>query len=339
MQGKTCAKLETEDAVETVYDIPGLEEFLLGLRHPTENVRVVLGKRADAGEAGELACLLVTVARRGVGIALRQFAVTPWFAGVDLRVMRAVHRLHGEFVALARGDAEKFILEFLPMTAAFVEFFFCDVRYLHFDVSACLAKLPHKVVEKVTQGGATGGPQRKPGSDEFRKGEQIELFSENLVVTLFRFLPLQEICVEFPLRREGETVNTREHFILLVAAPIRSRDTVEFEGIGRDVPCGILGVPPFAEVHESWRIVKSNLFTLSCEFFDKLAFVFVPREFFQSFFFSYFFFLKTSPFRQEFPHFRLYPRQISIGHCSCDFKILIEAVVDCRPDCILGSRP
>jgi len=94
-----------------------------------------------------------------------------------------------------------------------------------------------------------------------------------------------------------------------------------------------------AEVHESRCIVKSDFLTLTCELFDKLGFVYVPRELFQRFFFAYFFFFEARPLGQKFPHFRFYLRQVGIGYCPRNFKILIKAVVDCRPDCILGSRP
>ena len=159
------------------------------------------------------------------------------------------------------------------------------------------------------------------------------------MVSFLGFFALGNVRVELGLCVECEPVDAGEHLVFLIAAPVGAGDAVELETIRCDFLCGIVDMATFAEVDESGGIVKSNLFTLTCEFFDKLGLVCVPREFFQSFFLAHLLLLETGPLRQEFPHFRLNLRQIGIGYCPRNFKILIEAIVDCRPDCILGSRP
>ena len=62
---------------------------------------VVLGEAADAGHAGQLARLLVAVDRAELGQADRQVAVAARLGGVDLDVVRAVHRLEQVFLAHA----------------------------------------------------------------------------------------------------------------------------------------------------------------------------------------------------------------------------------------------
>src|SRR3989344_7435623 len=148
------------------------------------------------------------------------------------------------------------------MAAAFVEFFLGDMRDLDFFVSACPAQPPHKVVDKIAQDGAAWGPQRKPGPDEFRKGEEVEFLAEYLMVAFFRFLALCEEGVELRFRSEGEAVDASQHFVLFVSAPVGARDAVELEGIRSDFFGRVFRVAALAEVHESRRIVKSNFFTL-----------------------------------------------------------------------------
>ena len=62
---------------------------------------VVLGEAADAGQARQLARLLVAVDRAELGQPHRQVAVAPRLGGVDLDVVRAVHRLEQVFLAHA----------------------------------------------------------------------------------------------------------------------------------------------------------------------------------------------------------------------------------------------
>ena len=62
---------------------------------------VVLGEAADAGQAGELAGLLVAVDGAELGQPDGQVAIAARLGGVDLDVVRAVHRLEQVFLAHA----------------------------------------------------------------------------------------------------------------------------------------------------------------------------------------------------------------------------------------------
>ena len=68
-----------------------------------EQVGVVLGEAADAGQPRELARLLVAVDRAELGQPQRQIAVAPRLRGVDLDVVRAVHRLEQVFLDSRRS--------------------------------------------------------------------------------------------------------------------------------------------------------------------------------------------------------------------------------------------
>src|SRR5258708_2299025 len=99
--------VEAECAIESIDDIPDGEDLGLDLALSGKHVRIVLSDGEHAREARELARLLVAVDHGGLGKAHRHVAVALLRARKDLRVVRAVHGLHGEEVLLARLDLEK----------------------------------------------------------------------------------------------------------------------------------------------------------------------------------------------------------------------------------------
>ena len=66
-----------------------------------EQVGVVLGEAADPGQARQLARLLVAVDRAELGQPQRQVAIAARLRGVDLDVVRAVHRLEQVLLEVA----------------------------------------------------------------------------------------------------------------------------------------------------------------------------------------------------------------------------------------------
>jgi len=53
-------------------------------------------------------------------------------AGVNLGVVRAVHRLHGEGVAFTGADFEKLILKLIPVTTGFIKRLLGNMRDFYF---------------------------------------------------------------------------------------------------------------------------------------------------------------------------------------------------------------
>ena len=92
-----------------------------------EEVGVVLGEAADAGHAAELAGFFPTVDGAELGEADREIAVAVVIAGVDLDVVRAVHRLEHEavdgafFERVGEGGAGRAVLVELHHRLAFGE--------------------------------------------------------------------------------------------------------------------------------------------------------------------------------------------------------------------------
>src|SRR3989344_3348155 len=108
---------------------------------------VVLSDGAHAREASQFARLLIAINFGGGGISLRELTVAPFFASIDLGVVWTVHRLHDEEMIFARLNFEKFVFEFIPMSACFVQIFFGDVRNVYAVIAFSATQIPNKSVQ------------------------------------------------------------------------------------------------------------------------------------------------------------------------------------------------
>ena len=146
------------------------------------------------------------------------------FSFENLRVMRAVHRLHRKLVSLARRDAKELGAELLPMTAFFIQIFFGEVGNIHLFIARFFAERPHIVVQEVPHERAARGEERKSRANEFGKDKEVKLFAKLAMVALLRFLEHFQVFFQIIFRTEREPVDTGKHRILLAPAPIRARD-------------------------------------------------------------------------------------------------------------------
>src|SRR3989344_5093879 len=103
----------------------------------------------------------------------------------NLRMVRAVHRLKRVLFALARGNPEELVGEFVPMPTLFVQVFFGDMGDSDALVAVLGAQLPDKLIELLAQGGALGCPQRQPRADQLGEGKEVKLLADDSVVALF----------------------------------------------------------------------------------------------------------------------------------------------------------
>ena len=89
-------------------------------------------------------------------------------------------------------------------------------------VSVLLLYLAQETLQTVTQLGALGQPHGKSRTYALREHEQFELLAQLAVVAFLGLLQKDEIVVEHRLLGERDTVDTRQHLVLLVAAPVGS---------------------------------------------------------------------------------------------------------------------
>src|SRR3990167_903409 len=100
-------------------------------------------------------------------------------------MVRAIHRFHGKLVSFARGDSEKIIFEFIPVTACFIKILFGNVRNLYFLVAIFFSQFPDEIIQEVSEKRPSRGPERQTATDEIGKHEQTQLAAEALDLFVF----------------------------------------------------------------------------------------------------------------------------------------------------------
>jgi hypothetical protein len=148
--------------------------------------------------------------------------------------MRAIHRLQGEEMSFARDNFEKVFLEFVPVAAPLIQFFFRDVGYLHFYITAGFPELPHIFVEKIPDERPARRPERESAPHELRECEEVKLYAEFFMVAFFGFFAELEISVEFLFCFERDSIDSLELRIFFVTAPVRACKMCKFESGGID---------------------------------------------------------------------------------------------------------
>ena len=87
------------------------------------------------------------------------------------------------------------------------------------------------------------------------KAENIQLFAELTMIALGRFLQHVEIRLKIFFLLKSSAVNTLEHFIMFIAAPVRAGDTLQLH---RFHLAGGKHMRPRAEIDEIPLLVKRN---------------------------------------------------------------------------------
>ncbi len=239
-------RLDPEEAVEVAEVRETAVELGVDLLLGAEDVRVVLGHIAHAGEPVERPGELVAVERRRLRVAQRQVAVAAQLAAEQEHVARAVHRLDGVGVLVVDRDQEHVLAELLPVARGDPERLVVDQRRLDLRVAAAGVLAPAQVLEHVEDRHPLGMPERRPRR-ELVEVEEVELRAEPAVVACLRLLEQLEARVEVLLGEERRPVDPGQLRVVRVAAPVGAGERRELEGLDRR---RVLEVRAAAEVRE-----------------------------------------------------------------------------------------
>ncbi len=330
--------LELEDLEHIEYQVDDLLELVHELVRTHEHVGVVLGEAADAGEAVELAALLVAVDGTELGVPQRKILVGTRRARVYLAMVRAVHRLEHVLLALFRGvDRLERILAVLgPVAGSYIELLASDMRGDYRKV-AVLIKFPaEEVLELESHDGAPREPQRQPEADPGRESEELHLLAELPVVTLLGLFENDEVFVQHGLLREGDAVDSGQLSTLLVAAPVSACDGGQLDGLDRSRAHEVrsaaeVGVVAVAVICDCPVLELGDKFTL-------VLISFLLEEF-HGFRLGNIDSLEDFLFPGEFEHLLLDLREVALRNGSVpEVDIVVEAVFHGRSDAELGAR-
>ncbi len=289
-------------------------------------MRVVLGDDADAQQPVQRARQLVTVQRRGLGVAQRQLLVAARAASEQEHVAGAVHRLQREQLAAdIHLEHEVFVLGEVARGPERV--LVPHERRAHLDVAALPVLPDAKLFERVPEDNPFGVPQGH-GRRVLGEVEQVELRAEPAVVPLLRFLEALEVQVEIGLRVEGRPVDPRQLRVLLVAAPVRAREAGQLQRLDR---LGALQVRAAAEVGEvALRVQRDRLLGVGDEL-DLVRLVLLleaPARLVAGDLLA----LPRAALGELAADLLLDAAEVLLGDRLRELEVVVEAVLDRRPD-------
>ena len=214
---------------------------------------------AHAQEPVEDARELVAVQVPGLGDAERQLPVAVRAQREEQAVAGAVHRLQAEVVLLDL-EPEHVLLVLLPVARRDPEVGVVELRRAHLLVAALAVLRAAQVLEDVPDRHPARLPERH-ARRQLGEVEEVEVLAEPAVVALLRLLDPLEVRVEILLVEERRAVDPRELLVLLVPAPIRTRQRRELHGLDRR---GVLEVRALAEVGELALRVERDVALRPC---------------------------------------------------------------------------
>ena len=175
---------------------------------------------------------------------------------VDHDVERAVHGLGAIRLPV---DVHRRVHEIgvvLEMARELVEPLAGDVGRVHELVAALEVLLLPELLDQVAHHAALGVPVDQPRSHLLVDREQIQLLAEPAVVALERLLDAEQMSFQLRQGRKRRAIDALQHFVALVAEPVRSRDVGELERL--DAP-GALEMRSAAQVEERAVAVIGHL--------------------------------------------------------------------------------
>ena len=237
------------------------------LQGGAEDVGVVLGEGADAGEADQFARFLEAVEGGELGVADGELAVAVEGGVVEGHVGGAVHGLEEDLVLAVGHGGEHEVAVMIEVAGALVEPALGEVAGPDVLVAAGDLEAAEEVLHGVTDGLALGEEEGEAGADVVGEGEEAELASQATVVAAGGLLQALEVGVELLGRGEEGAVDALQLGAGFVAAPVGAGQGGEFEGAdlvgGGDVAAA-------AEVGEVGVGAEADGVVLGAELVDQL---------------------------------------------------------------------
>ncbi len=221
-------------------------------------MRIVLRKLADAHQSHQRTGSLIAVDHAELGHAQRQVAVRLNALFVNQQAARTVHRLDAElfFVfGLARVVVRAV---FVPMAGNLPQNAVHNTRCGNFDIAVMLLAIAHILNQLAVNLVAFVVPENRARRIFRLKVEQIHLAAEFAMVAFFGFFQHFQISLEVFFVRPGRCINTLQHFLGRVAAPVCACDFHQFEGVTDFAGGGY--VRPAAEIRKCSLTIQRNRF-------------------------------------------------------------------------------
>ena len=233
--------LEAQRPVHLAHHLEIQRDLVLDLIFAAEDVRVVLRHRAHPHQAVQRARAFRAMQPAELREAQRQVAIRALLGAIHERMPGAIHRLEPVpvmpsvgtgvdrmLVAVGIGREKHILAEIFPMSRRVEHLVLENQRRDDLVVAVAPVQPPHVVDERIKDDDALGQVERRARRDRI-EDVQAHLAPELAMVALAGELDQLEMLLERFLAGERGAVDSREHRVVLVAAPIRARDAGQLE--------------------------------------------------------------------------------------------------------------
>ncbi len=352
LAGRLGRQLEVE-LVEAVVaqqvedEVHRADELGVHLLAGAEDVRVVLGHAPHAGQALQHARLLVAVDRAELEEPHRQLAVGALVALVHEDVERAVHRL--EVVLLPAVELHRRVHalgEPVQVARLLEERALGDVGRVDELVARLHVALPRVLLHQAADGPALGVEDGEARADLLGEAEEVELGPELAVVAPLGLLQLVQVGGQRLLGLPGRPVNALELGALLVAAPVGAGHPHQLEVAQ---PAGRGHVRPAAQVDEGVGVAVGadhraggvDLVGPGPDGLNDLLLEGLVGEDLEPLLQRVLVADEGLVLLHDRPHLGVDAVQVVVAEVGPvrQLEVVVEAVLDHRPDGVLGARP
>ena len=191
-------------------------------------MRVVLGEAAHAHQSVQRARGLVAVAGTELGQAQGQVAIALEPAVVDLHMRRTVHRLDRELALFGAGD-EHVVHELVGVARLFPQRQVDQRRRMHLAITLALETRANVVGDLQIDLPAAVMPEHH-ARRFFLNMEKILAPTDQAMIPLLGFFYMGQISFEVFLVRPGGAVDTGQHLVVGIAAPVGAGEAGQLEG-------------------------------------------------------------------------------------------------------------
>ena len=216
--------VETEVFHHRKCEIDARFHLRFDLRRHAEDVRVVLGKAADAQQSVEHPAALVAVDGAELGKPHGQIPIAVQPGLVNQDVARAVHGFELVIGFFHFHGAEHAVLVKSGVAAGFPQVEAHDVRRKHQVVAALEQLLAQPVFHNFSNQAALGVPENEARAGFLLDAEEVQFDAELAVIAALGFFKTVQMFVQLFLREESHGVNALELGIAFLAIPVGAGD-------------------------------------------------------------------------------------------------------------------
>ena len=291
-------------------------------------MRVVLREATHAHQAVQLAALFVAVHDAQLAHTDRQIFIAVRGKFIYEHTARAVHGFDRAVFAVDLGRVHIFFIV-IPVTGSFPQCAREDDGRLHFHIPFAGVDLPPVIDEDIFQHHALGQEERESLALVHHR-KDAEFSAQFGMVALFRLFKHGKVGVHLFFFSKRRAVDTGEHLVLFVAAPVRTRDAGEFERF--DLARG-RQMRPAAKIGKIALFIERDLLAFGQVFDERDLILFrILRHQFDG--------VRTGQREpldgqialDDLFHFRLDLGKVLRGNRRFEVDIVIEPVVDGRAD-------